>query len=361
MADFVYANRKLAVPFARGGDAWDVHEWLLGLSGCQLTASRIALAPDGSPTDVAVTACERFRALSLAATASVSAGRVDVTVSDGTGRSYQLVLVQRAEVPAAVARMLISRPPKFVMTAQDGSDDVAALALAHGVPCFVVINYVEPNEGRLALLADRGCRLVAGSSFLQSHYAPLRPELVEPAIDPVRYSVQAEDGDRVTMINPIPPKGGATFLRLAFRLPEVRFLAVEGWKDMAELFRRHARENLEWAPWHPDVRPALRRTRLLVAPAVWPEAFCRIVVEAQVSGIPAVVSGRGGLPATVGLGGVVVADPEDVDAWVAAVARLWDDSAERSRLAELARINAARFTPQASARSLLALIEADAG
>lgn len=355
MTDLIYANRKPAVPFARGGDAWDVHEWLMGGSAHGISASRIAAAPEGSPWQVAEAACDRLRAISLHATAAVLDDRVAVTVSDDQGRGYELILVPADEVAAAVGQALRRGRTRYVLTAQAGSDEVAEAALAHCVTCFVVINYVEPRPERLARLRDRGCRLIAGSAFLQSHYAALRPALVEPAVDPCRYAVPAGQGDRITMINPIPPKGSATFFRLVARLPELNFLAVEGW-NVASASARCQGPNLEWVPWNSDIRPVLRRTCLLLAPSVWPEAFCRAVVEAQASGIPAVVSGRGGLPATIGLGGVVVPDPYDADAWTAAVDRLCHDPGECRRLSALAVSNAARFTPEGSVRALLSLL-----
>jgi len=349
----LYANRKLPVPFARGGDAWDVHEWLLGLSH-SVACTRIAIVPRGVDLEAVVGA---FAAVGLLARPSTAAGRVAFEVADLAGRAYHLVLTVEADVLSVVREHLRSRQPDAVVTAQLGSDEVAQESLARGVRCFVVINHVEDARDRLARLADAGCTLIAGSRFLQEHYAELPTVLVQPAVDPERYRVRRPDVGCATMINPIPPKGGATFIRLSRQLPNVQFLAVEGWSDLSMMFARNRRHNLRWQAWHPDIRHAFRQTRVLLAPSVWPEAFCRSVVEAQVSGIPAIVSGRGGLPSTIGAGGIVVWDPEDLAGWCAATRRLWDDETQYAYLSRLAIENALRFRPETSVRALAAALE----
>jgi glycosyltransferase involved in cell wall biosynthesis len=51
-----------------------------------------------------------------------------------------------------------------------------------------------------------------------------------------------------------------------------------------------------------------------------------VVAEAQVSGIPALVSDRGALPETLGQGGIAVPLDAGFDLWLAALDRLWSDA-----------------------------------
>jgi glycosyltransferase involved in cell wall biosynthesis len=134
----------------------------------------------------------------------------------------------------------------------------------------------------------------------------------------------------VTMINPRPAKGGAIAVNVALRCPDIQFQFVEAWDasspEMREL-KRYASQlpNVRWRRSCADMRKIYGCTRILLVPSQVAETWGRVVTEAQMSGIPSVVSGLGALPETVGSGGVVV-DPEaSIDVWVNALRQLWDD------------------------------------
>ena len=80
-----------------------------------------------------------------------------------------------------------------------------------------------------------------------------------------------------------------------------------------------------------------REAAVVLAPSLVEETWGRIVSEAQVSGIPALVSDRGALPETVAAGGVLMAADAPLADWSAALARMWDDRACYDRLAAAAR------------------------
>jgi glycosyltransferase involved in cell wall biosynthesis len=76
------------------------------------------------------------------------------------------------------------------------------------------------------------------------------------------------------------------------------------------------------------------RTKILLVPSLWEEAYGRVATEAQLSGIPVITSNRGGLPEAVGTGGITL-DPEGpLEAWVVATRKLWE---EESYYAEMSR------------------------
>jgi glycosyltransferase involved in cell wall biosynthesis len=85
-----------------------------------------------------------------------------------------------------------------------------------------------------------------------------------------------------------------------------------------------------------------------------------VASEAQVSGIPVLASTRGGLPESVGPGGILVDPTASLDCWERALARMWDDDAEYERLAELARQHSRRpeFQPAAIIAQLLDVLRA---
>ena len=90
------------------------------------------------------------------------------------------------------------------------------------------------------------------------------------------------------------------------------------------------------------MRSVYGETAVLLAPSQWEEAFGRVILEAQVSGIPVVSSRRGGIPELLERGGTLLAATDPPEAWAAAVEAILADPAYHSAMSEAARANAAR-------------------
>ena len=68
----------------------------------------------------------------------------------------------------------------------------------------------------------------------------------------------------------------------------------------------------------------------------------RVVLEAQVNGIPVLATDLPALRETVGPGGILVAADAPISTWVAALAELVDDPTRYAALDAAARVHAAR-------------------
>jgi glycosyltransferase involved in cell wall biosynthesis len=86
-------------------------------------------------------------------------------------------------------------------------------------------------------------------------------------------------------------------------------------------------------PWSDDVRPYYAATDILALPSTGPEAFGRVVAEAQACGVPVLGSAIGGIgeAMNVGITGRLVA-AGDTQAWAEAIHQLAADSASRSTM-----------------------------
>ena len=90
----------------------------------------------------------------------------------------------------------------------------------------------------------------------------------------------------MTCVSPSPLKGLGVLLRLAMELPHVPFLAVQtAWTKPADLLAMwlHARtrKNLTIVPAAPDFTSLLRRTKVLLVPSLWREAFGLVALEGE--------------------------------------------------------------------------------
>ena len=140
-----------------------------------------------------------------------------------------------------------------------------------------------------------------------------------------------------------PGKGYAVLLesagRVAAKRPDACFV-VAGAGDDAEMTASNVR--LLGAVPHDDTLALYDLADVVVQPAVWPEPFSRVLLEAAAAGKPVVATRVGGTPEAVedDVTGVLV-EPRDPAALADAITRLLDDEALRRRLGRAAAERAA--------------------
>jgi glycosyltransferase involved in cell wall biosynthesis len=147
----------------------------------------------------------------------------------------------------------------------------------------------------------------------------------------------------VTLINPSIQKGGTIFLQIAnqceSRFPSVVFLGVESRarQDVLESYVVGAKNisNIWWVQRQKNMRNIYERTSILLVPSVAFEAAGRVIIEAQMAGIPVLGTDCGGIPETINGGGKIfpipksiiknigaVPHPEEVSDWVSYIEKL---------------------------------------
>ncbi|UCI07721.1 glycosyltransferase [Mesorhizobium sp. B1-1-8] len=215
---------------------------------------------------------------------------------------------------------------------------------ALGVPLVAYLRNVEFHELAGDLRDLHSALYIANSEFTAHAYKEkfgIDSTVIPPTINPALYSTPTT-GQFVTMINPYNEKGFELAVRIAAECPEIPFLFVESWMldddHRAEIERTLAPlGNATLESRTSDMKTVYGRTKILLAPSKWEEAWGRVASEAHCSGIPVVGSRRGGLPEAIGSGGVVLDYDAPLADWVAAVRRLWNDKAEYDRLSAAAR------------------------
>lgn len=250
----------------------------------------------------------------------------------------------------AVKGLLASMQPDLLVAYLKGSERLLQMAHAAGVPSvhrvFGVGAYnfpaLTPSTRVLANspVAAQACR---------EQYGYL-PEYIYSLVDFGQYQVQDGNPEYVTFINPREKKGLFLFCDIVRLLPDIPFLTVRGWgggyseeEEQALAFLRSA-SNVRLMPAVQDIRPVYARTKILIAPSKWVETFGRVIVEAQLNGIPVVASDRGNLPATTGKGGVILpyGTPE---VWANSIRKLYAEEALLLDMQARARENSKRFDP----------------
>ena len=149
------------------------------------------------------------------------------------------------------------------------------------------------------------------------------PVSIGANIDPNIICAQTHERRHILFVNPSPQKGVVITICCALLLerkrPDIVFEVVESrgnWKEILKATtkalgnERESLSNVILTPCTDDMRPIYSRARITFVPSLGWESFGRVAAESIMNGIPAVVSKVGGLPETIGDGGIAVEFPE---------------------------------------------------
>ena len=258
--------------------------------------------------------------------------------------------VVRAMHPVKVVDKVLERfePSAVVVT----SGSYAALSMAfsrRGVPTIAYLRDVEMANMGGTLEREPHIRYICNSRFNAARMtavAGIQPAVIPPLVRPERVRTDTSRS-RVLFVNPVPKKGVDLVFSLAKMRPDIAFDVVECWPLSGAEWDRlaacaRATSNVILHRTQRDPSRLYRHAKIVLVPSVWEESWGRVVTEAHCSGIPALASNRGGLPESVGPGGILVAHDAPLEQWCVALSEIWDDSARYSTLVEAARRYAQR-------------------
>jgi glycosyltransferase involved in cell wall biosynthesis len=260
--------------------------------------------------------------------------------------------------------ILVGFAPNLLVTY--GSHRVVQEAMRRARAAGVLVVFTLRNRGYDdRRLFDHVDHVFTTSPYLSEIYRKkigLRSVGIESPIEWADVEAPVDLRRFVTFVNPSPGKGSLLFARLADMLgsarPDIPLLVVQSATTAGAL---NAIPGLDFTKYpHILAAPATPRpanffalTRILLVPSTVPESFGRVAAEAMVNGIPPIVSDRGGLPETVGAGGVVLPLPDwltpesreipsedEVRPWFETVCGLWDDAERYAAVSAGARAEA---------------------
>jgi len=258
--------------------------------------------------------------------------------------------VWRSWVPSTEVGYVATREhPDIIVVMAMAPVRMALAARPTGLPIVMQLHDTEfeLHGGDFSQLRAIPC--VSNSYFTAGKYRNafgVDSKVIYPIISATDYQT-ISTREVITFINPVAVKGLDIALEIARRCQDLPFEFVEAWPLKAaqrtELTRKLAGlRNVTLRSPQREMKKIYAKSKILLVPSLWEEAYGRVATEAQLSGIPVVASARGGLPEAVGPGGLLL-DPEGpIEAWVVAIRRLWNDRAHYAELASKAVTHATR-------------------
>jgi len=217
---------------------------------------------------------------------------------------------------------------------------------------FFVKNFNEYRRG----MAESS-RVIANSEYVSHRLNDdfdVDSTVVYPPVSLDDYGVKERDGEYIAMVNPRNrDKGGDIFLDIVESMPSEGFLSAGLYRDSVLEERANRLENLTHMGWCDDMRSFYKQAKVVIVPSRGNEAFGRAAAEPMISGIPCVVSDRGGLPEVVGTTGEIVSDIESVGAWQNAIERALDNHDPEAQMQR-----AEQFSAKRQGQELAQVIEA---
>lgn len=208
-----------------------------------------------------------------------------------------------------------------VITSLEGSSDIIKLAKNNSVKTIGWLH--SANTEGMEAIKGKPDILLSTSKFIQRE-AIKSSKVKNFVFYPGFQSVQPlkKTGPALTFINPVKEKGADFILSLSQKLPQQKFICVEGWYKNKDFYSRIGK-NMQYFPPQTDMTTIWKMTKILLVPSVVPEAFGRVIVEAHMYGIPVIAHNIGGIPEAMN-GTSILKQELNIQDWISSIKKFSD-------------------------------------
>ncbi len=228
----------------------------------------------------------------------------------------------------AFNQVTLSTPDLIMVSSQDPGQLLLAAGLKAGVAPLVYLLHCPLDlpfgphsifkSAATTRLIERVHGIITVSAFMRDYilrWAGLNSSVLRFPVygsGPFK-NLASFDRGFVTFINPCANKGMSIFVKLVELFPGVEFCAIPAWGTTeTDYARLKTLANVTILEPSENIETILAKTRLLLVPSLWPEAFGIVVVEAMLRGIPVIASNVGGLAeAKLGVDHILPVHPID--------------------------------------------------
>lgn len=193
-----------------------------------------------------------------------------------------------------------------------------------------------PDEELLRLVNKKYCHLYTVSPFVKQCIKLI----ANVTIDTMIYSGSSfsrykfnefnkKEQIYITCINIHKIKGGEVFLNIIKKLPNLPFIAIQTENESEDLDTEIKDTLLQndiniYMQRCENPVEIYKKTKILLAPSLCDETFCRTVNEAMMNGIPVITTGQGNIKYLIGKQGLIYKS-DDIDGWINEINKLYND------------------------------------
>lgn len=219
-------------------------------------------------------------------------------------KGIKCLLYSQSNIVSNFHNMLISISNiAAIITSMERCSEFIKIAKSKGI---YTIGWLHScNQEGLEALKGLPDLLLSTSQFIKQEsqkYSHSVNSVFYPAFDNPNFTPVT--GKFLTFINPVKEKGADFILKLAQSLPEEQFICVEGWYKNKE-FCSKMLSNMTYFPPQFNMDKIWKKTRILLVPSNVPEAFGRVIVEANLRGIPVIAHNVGGISEAMNGAGIL--------------------------------------------------------
>ena len=237
-------------------------------------------------------------------------------------RGINCLALSQENILSILKNLLAEREKiEAVITSLEGSSDIIKLVKSNSIK---VIGWLHSSntEGMEAIKGNPDV-LLSTSEFIQKEatkYSKIKNCVFYPGFQSVQ--PLKKTGEALTFINPVQEKGADFVLSLAQKLPQQKFICVEGWYKNKDFYSKMGK-NMQYFSPQKDMTTIWKKTKVLLVPSVVPEAFGRVIVEAHMYGIPVIAHNIGGIPEAMnGASGLI--NRLNIQDWISSIKEFSD-------------------------------------
>lgn len=200
-----------------------------------------------------------------------------------------------------------------------------------------IVNYIRDLNDNNPLLYPQKNNItyIANSNFTANNIKliyGISPSVLPPLIFKDRFKAEhiIENNKKITFIGLDSKKGVELAFSIAETLPQHNFQFYESWtlsKEKIKMYIEKGKKlgNVVVKRRTLDVSNIYNSTKILLFPSQYDETWGRVASEAHLFGIPVVASNIGGIPESVGPGGVLVSPSAPTVEWANAISNILDN------------------------------------
>lgn len=337
--EMMFINGRQSPPLYQGGDGKSIHTLLEHSNAVGKTVRCIGkINPQGGDINSFEVGAQ-LEALGVRMR-DLSTDNIEYDIKEG----FSCIMIDSRGFYHYVPKALMDLRPELVLTQLEESHFVIDEASKTYAGIVHLVHDVHPLNRASIKRTNKVGYVIFNSRFTADHFAGQLKcpyEVIYSPIDVSENLAENREPTYITMINPMPHKGGEIMRALIEHFPEHRFMLVQGWQTPETDFSLY--KNVDYLQNQKNLKQVYKVAKILLVPSQYQETFGRVAVEAQLNGIPVIASKVGGLPEAVGDAGILVDDFSNINAWIGQIRSLLASRTKYESLAEAGRIQAAKF------------------